>query len=160
MATISYQRVGDRVRGVEILNLCSEDLPDGKLSTPIDDVVYDLATRYPCVGTTTNITLTGSSLRFFERAVAFLVAANLVGSPAGQRWAAQIVESRIGPVSRKRQGPIQTAKEAQAWLSQQGADALSKVACIGPGDRALFATSGARTEPASAIEAAYGPDEE
>lgn len=160
MAAPNYDSIYDRIRSRQFLRQSETQLPDADLTTPCTDVVTELLSRYPCMGTSADLTgLDAAEVRLFETAVAAKVSALLCESAGGMELlAAQ--EIKQGSVSLKKGGAALSEQGVVSGFWSAYSSALRGISCVGTGGRAIFDTSGARTQPASLIDDAYGPEGE
>lgn len=159
MASLNYGSIYSRIRSRPLLNKTDTELPDVDLTLPAHDVAADLFARYPCLGSEASLAVSEVQVRYLESAIASKVAA-LLSEGAGGSELLSASEIKQGSVTIKQGGAVLDAKTAIQGFWDGYASSLRSITCIGTGGRAIFATSGARTEPSNAIEEAFGPEED
>lgn len=109
----------------------SSPTPDtGTITLLTPGVIQEINQRFPACLSLAPGGLLGDDLAAYNEAVGSAIAAKLVLTPGGQQWAQYVVSSKIGPVTRTRQAPAQTAGEASQTLQAASGAALTRIECI------------------------------
>jgi hypothetical protein len=106
----------------------SPDTATLNLLTP--GAIQEINQRFPACLALAPGGLLGDDLAAYNEAVGSSIAAKLVLTPGGQQWAQYVVTTKIGPVTRSKQSPAQTATEANQALLASSTTALSRIVCV------------------------------
>lgn len=115
----------------EALDANESDLADARLSRYLAGTVRTLIQQYPCIAggsTSGSLSLSGEDLDSFMEAAGYRIGARFLRTPAGRRFAGNVQEIRVGPVTEKR-GSRSVEAMANDCLTA-AAEAMNRITCV------------------------------